>query len=193
MNVTTFRSRVFTLLQPIIGGVVIWADQTTPRPQLPFTSLRLDVVSAVGESFYGNTSAEGVQSVNTIRECVLAVHRYGVESVTLLADVAEKLQLSSNTDKFGLQQISLFNVSDVTDLSNLLNGVEMEPRAMLELNLRWNSEQLDNVGLIETIDMSGDIEHAGAGNGNANNGVDSATYVGPEYTALNQKYPITIG
>lgn len=160
------------MLQPIMGGTVIWADQNGPRPQLPYATLRLSSVQRVGTAHYADPDANGIQTVIATRESILQVQRFGPESVSAVETFADKLALQTNLDTFSLQKIALFDVSAVTDVAQLLNGLATEPRASVELSIRWVSDQTDDVGLIETVGVSGTI--------------------GPENTAKNQIYTVVV-
>jgi len=69
-----------------------------------------------------------------------------------------------------VQSISAFDVSSVTDIAALLNGISIEPRAMFELSLRWMADLTDNVGIIETVVSVGEV--------------------GPDLTAIQEVYAI---
>lgn len=170
MNTTTLKTRLWALMQPIIGGTVIWADQNSPRPALPYCTLKLNTISRVGTPYYADPNSGGLQSVQVTRESILQVQRYGNDSVNALNEFADKLALNSNQDKFSLQDISAFDVSDVTDVALLLNALATEPRASVDVSIRWVSDQTDDVGLIETVISNG--------------------AVGPDMTANNLTYSI---
>ena len=172
MNVATLKTAIYTLLQPILGGTLVWADQNAPRPPLPFATLRLSVIQRIGTPHYSNPDNAGLQDVLAVRESVLQVQRFGPDSVGALETFADKLALQTNLDKFSLQKISLFDVSSVTDVAQLLNGLATEPRASVDLSLRWVSDQSDNVGLIDDVNVNGDL--------------------GPGNTAKNQIYTVVV-
>jgi hypothetical protein len=112
-----------------------------------------------------------MQSVQVTRESTLQVQRYGEDSINALEEFAGKLVLNSNLDKFSLQDIVVFDVSDVTDVALLLNSLATEPRASVEVSIRWVSDQADDVGLIETVMANGTV--------------------GPENTAKDSEYFIS--
>lgn len=172
MNVATLKTRLYTLIQPILGGTVIWADQTGPRPALPYSTMRMGVITTVGEPHYSDVDNGGLQTVLAVRESVLNVNRFGAESVANIGAFADKLLLSSNLDKFSILEIAAFNVSAVTDVAQLLNGIAIEPRASVDVSIRWESDQIDNVGIIETVVSNGTI--------------------GEVNTALNEEYILSV-
>lgn len=171
MNVPQLKTKLWNLLQPILAEPVIWADQSAPRPALPYATLRLSTIPRVGTPYYADPDENGIQTVCAMRESVLQVQRFGVDSVGALETFTDKVFLQSNLDKFSVQKIALFNASQVTDVALLLNDLATEPRASVELSLRWASDMTDNVGLIESVQIAGSV--------------------GPENTAKNLAYPVT--
>lgn len=172
MTVDQLKTAICTLLQPILGGTVIWADQSAPRPALPYTTLRLGVVTPIGEPHYSDSDNSGVQTVLSVRESVLNVQRFGPGSVAALQTFTDKMQLNTNLDKFSVQAMSLFDMSPVTDIAELLNGISIEPRASVDVSIRWTSSQTDTVGVVQTVEIGGGL--------------------GPEITANNETYQIDI-
>lgn len=172
MNVATLKSRLYGLVDPFFSEPVIWADQTSPRPPLPYVTMRLGVITQVGESHYSDVDSLGVQTVTGVRESILNVNRFGPDSVASLETFSDKLALNSTLDKFSIQKIAAFDVSPVTDIAQLLNGIAIEPRAGVDLSIRWNSDQTDSVGIIQTVVSGGSI--------------------GPVNTALNEEYLVNV-
>lgn len=172
MNVATLKTRLWGLIDPFFTEPVIWADQTSPRPPLPYVTLRLGVIMSVGEPHYTDPDNGGIQTVLSVRESVLNINRFGNDSVASLESFAGKLSLNTVSDSFSVQQIAAFDVSDVTDVAQLLNGIAIEPRASVDVSIRWTSTQTDNVGIIQTVTSNGTISAAN--------------------TALNETYPITL-
>jgi hypothetical protein len=172
MNIATLKTRLWTVLQPILGGTVIWADQNAPRPALPYATLRLSTAPRVGTPYYQDPDNNGLQTVLSVREGTLQVQRFGPDSVAALEEFSGKLYFQTNLDKLSTHEITVFDVSTVTDVALLLNDLATEPRASVELSIRWVSDQVDDVGLIETVAINGEL--------------------GPENTALNQIYDVIV-
>ncbi|CAB4197695.1 hypothetical protein UFOVP1309_29 [uncultured Caudovirales phage] len=172
MNVATLKSRLYALIDPFFTEPVIWADQTSPRPPLPYVTIRMGVITPIGESHYSDVDSLGVQTVTGVRESILNVNRFGPESVSSLETFADKLTLNTTLDKFSIQKIAAFDVSPVTDIAQLLNGIAIEPRASVDVSIRWNADQTDNVGIIQTVTSGGTV--------------------GPSGTKLNEEYVLTI-
>lgn len=171
MDVTTLKTGLYEVLQPVIGGVVVWADQNSARPNLPYTVFKLGVVNLIGGAHYSDPDSSGNQTVLGYRESTLNIQRFGAGSVGTLETFASKMAFNSVLDKLYKKGISAFDISDVTDVAQLLNGLAIEPRASIDVRVRWASGLLDNVGIIETVNAGG--------------------VIGPDNTAKNQEYAIT--
>lgn len=150
----TIASDIYTLLQPIIGGSVIFADQNAPRPALPYTTLKLSGFRRVNKDHYGDPNNSGIQTVKGDREFTVNIQHYGTQDAeSLLNDVAGKLQLTTNIDKFMAKKISCFNTGVVNDLSTVINNTMIESRASLDIFCRVKSNMTDNVGIIDTVNI----------------------------------------
>lgn len=152
----TLKTDLYTLMQPIIGGTVIWMDQNTPRPALPYSAMKVTSMTRVGFDHYSDAPA-GVQTVKGDREFVLNVQRFGPDSVEALQAVADKLRLTTNIDKFIKAKLPVIDAESVTDVAALLDQTKIEPRASLDVRLRLKSSLTDNVGYIDTVVIDADI------------------------------------
>ena len=150
----TIASDIYTLLQPIIGGSVIFADQNAPRPALPYTTLKLSGFRRINKDHYSDPNNSGIQTVKGDREFTVNIQHYGTQDAeSLLNDVAGKLQLTTNIDKFMAKKISCFNTGVVNDLSTVINNTMIESRASLDIFCRVKSSMTDNVGIIDTVNI----------------------------------------
>ena len=151
----TISADIYTLLQPIIGGTVIFADQNSPRPALPYSTIKLSGFRRVNKDHYSDPDNAGIQTVKGDREFTVSIQNYGTaDAETLLNDVAGKLQLTTNIDKFMAKKISCFNTGVVNDLSTVINNTMIESRASLDIFCRIKSSLTDNVGYIDTVTIA---------------------------------------
>lgn len=155
----TLETDIYDVLQPIIGGTLIWMDQNAPRPSLPYTAMKIIGRRRVHKDRYSDVDDEGIQTVAGDREFTLSMQRYqayGPDSVTQkLQDVVDKLQLQTNMDAFMSKGLAAWNTSDVKDISALLDKTQIEKRANVDIFFRYRAKLTDNVGLIETVNITG--------------------------------------
>jgi len=155
----TMETDLYALIQPLVGGTVIWMDQNAPRPALPYCAMKIMSRRRVNKDHYSDVGDSGVQTVTGDREFTLSIQRYqayGADSVTgKLQEVADKLQLTSVIDKFSAKGLVAFDAGQVQDISALLDKTQIEKRASLDISIRYQSVQNDTVGVIETANIEG--------------------------------------
>ena len=153
----SLQTDVYDLMQPIIGGVVILADQNSPRPPLPYSVIKINSVRYVNQDHYGDPDNAGIQTVKGDREFTLNVQMFGESDVvSSLSGVVDRLRLTTNIDKFMSKKLTAFNTEAVTDISALLDSTVIEKRASVDIFMRYKSSLTDNVGIIETASIEGD-------------------------------------
>lgn len=159
----TLKTKLYALVKASIGSeTVIWADQNSPRPAFPFWTVRLQSLRSVGESDKGQgVSNAGAQAVQNVREGTVAVQRFGTDSDIACQGLKDTLTMTSVTDQWYTNSIALFDVGNVVNLTAKLDNSQLEPRAALDLFIRFNSIVTDTgagVGAIETVEATGEYE-----------------------------------
>ena len=153
----SIETDIYSLIQPLVGGTLIWMDQSKTLPALPFTAMKISSRRKVNMDWHSPPNASGVESVKGDREFTLSMQRhqaYGADSVTeLLQSVADKLQLTTTVDKFMAKKIAVYDIGTVTDISALLDKTQIEKRASLDIFMRVKLTQSDNVGLIDQVSV----------------------------------------
>jgi len=153
----SLETDIYALVQPLVGGALIWMDQSKTLPALPFTAMKISGRRAVNGDWHSAPNASGVETVKGDREFTLSMQRhqaYGADSVTeLLQSVSDKLRLTTVIDKFMAKKIAVYDVGAVTDISALLDKTTIEKRAALDIFIRVKLTQTDTVGLIEQVSV----------------------------------------
>ena len=153
----SLETDLYALIQPLVGGTLIWMDQSKTLPALPFTAMKISSRRKVNMDWHSAPNASGIETVKGDREFTLSMQRhqaYGADSVTeLLQSVSDKLQLTTNVDKFMTKKIAVYDIGSVTDISALLDKTQIEKRAALDIMMRVKLTQSDNVGLIDQVSV----------------------------------------
>lgn len=156
----SLETDIYDLIQPLIGGTVIWLDQSAPRPALPYTGMKIMSVRTINGDWRSAPNGAGVQTIKGDREFTLNIQRYqtyGPASVTgILQTIVDKLRLETIIDKFQAKKLVAFDAGAVADISALLDKTQIEKRATLDIFMRYKATQTDTVGVIETVDVEGD-------------------------------------
>lgn len=151
----SLETDIYSLIQPLCSGTLIWMDQSKTLPALPFTAMKISSRRMVNQDHYSDVDNNGVQTVKGDREFTLSLQRYQAydsTSVTeLLQSISDKLHLTSIIDKFMAKKIAVYDVGPVQDISALLDKSTIEKRASLDIFMRIKLTQTDTVGVIETV------------------------------------------
>lgn len=177
------RADIQARVAALVGGeVVIWADQNAPRPALPYWTLRLQTQASLGTPDYSQgVTAGGVQTVDGVREETLQVQRLGPGAFDRVAQLRDDLGRLSILAAWQAVGLAVFRTGDVQNAPFKLDGEQLEPRAALDLFLRYNARTLDTVGAIETVTTAaGYVTPASAPAENADlDQIISVVYTGP--------------
>ncbi len=158
----TLKTDLYDLMQPIITGTVIWSDQNSARPSLPYAAMKIMSIGRVHEDYYPDPDDDGIQTVKGDREFTLSVQRFGTDSVEALQLVSDKLRLTTNIDDFIAAKLPLVSAESVVDVAALLDNTQIEPRASLDIKLRMKSSLADDVGWIQTVSITADDDASAA-------------------------------
>lgn len=151
----TIKATVYALIKASIGAeTMVFADQNAPRPPLPYWTIRLSSQRAVGDSTFGQgVDANGDQKISGVRETTVQVQRIGPDSEVSCADLRDDLTRTTVMEEWRVAKIALFNVGDVLNVPYKLDNSQLEPRASMDLFIRFGSELLDRVGWVDTVDI----------------------------------------
>ena len=151
----TVKATLYTLVKALIGAeTLVFADQNAPRPPLPYWTLRLAAQRAVGEDAYSQgVDANGDQLVSGVREITVQVQRFGPDSDVACTDLRDNLSRTTVSEAWKIEKIALYDVGDVLNVPYKLDNSQLEPRASVDLFVRFGTELLDRVGWIDTVEM----------------------------------------
>jgi len=151
----TVKATLYTLVKALIGAeTLVFADQNAPRPPLPYWTIRLAAQRAVGEDAYSQgVDANGDQLISGVREITVQVQRFGPDSDVACADLRDNLSRTTVSETWQVQKIALYDVGDVLNVPYKLDNSQLEPRASVDLFVRFGTELLDRVGWIDTVEM----------------------------------------
>jgi len=151
------KDTLYTLIKASIGAEeLIFADQNAPRPSLPYWTMRLSAQRAVGIDAYSQGVDDlGDQKVLGVREVTVQVQRHGEDSDTACADFRDVLSKTSVLETWQVQKIALYDTGDVLNVPFKLDNAQLEPRSSVDLFVRFGTELLDRVGIIDTVEATG--------------------------------------
>lgn len=152
----TVKTTLYTLVKALVGAeTLVFADQNAPRPPLPYWTLRLSAQRKIGDDAYSQgVDTNGDQLVSGVREITVQVQRFGPDSDVKCADLRDNLSRTTILEEWQRQKIALYNLGDVLNVPYKLDNSQLEPRSSVDLFVRFGTELLDRVGVIETVETS---------------------------------------
>ena len=155
---STFKENLYAAMKPLFPDTLIWADMSSPAPARPYSVLRIQSVKSVNHDHHSDVDNSGIQTVTGDREFTLNIQRFQAYSSSSdvtdhLQTVVDKLRLRSHIDRLLSKGLAAFQTHAVQNISGLLDTTQIENRAMVDVMMRYRSTQLDDVGLIETVNM----------------------------------------
>lgn len=154
----TFKENLYAAMKPLFPETLIWADMSSPTPARPYSVMRVQSVKTLNMDHHSDVNSNGLISVTGDREFTLNIQRFqdykAPEDVTShLQAVVDKLRLRSHIDRLLSKGLAAYHSHAVQNISGLLDNTQIENRAMVDILVRYRSTQLDDVGLIETVNM----------------------------------------
>lgn len=144
------------LLRDVIGTeTLIITHQNSARPALPYWTVRATSQREIGWAEYGqDVDLNGDQKIDITVEATLQVQRIGDDSDIILSDFRDNLKKTTELDKWRAQKIVLFDVGDILDVPFKMDNDYYEPRAVIDLFIRFGRQILDRVGIIDTVNTN---------------------------------------
>lgn len=156
----TLKPKLHALIQGAVGSeTVIFADQNSPRPELPYWTIRIQSILTVGEAEYIQSDDDNSQHVVGVREATVQVQRFGEDSEIACLFLKANLRTESTQNGWFDNKIACFNIGLIANLTTKLDNANIEERAALDLFVRFGSDLLDgSSGMFNTVNMTGEYE-----------------------------------
>ena len=158
----TIKGKLYALIKASVGAeTLVFSDQNSPRPALPYWTMRIQSFRDVGDETYSQeVTNDGDQTIKGSREATIAIQRYGVDSDIACQGFVDELQKTSVNEAWQAQNISYYDIGDVLNISTALDKSVIEPRAAVDLFVRFGAIIIDRVGAIETVTNIGQTDQA---------------------------------
>lgn len=145
------------------GLDAIWMNPNAPRPARPYCALQIISVNRVGEASRTAINASGISTVTVDREAVVSITVYestantdprsALATAETLRDSLELVSVRTPLQDAGW---SLRGYELLTDAPQLLE-TQWESRAVFDVRFGTTKELLDDLGLIESIEVTGSV------------------------------------
>lgn len=142
---------------------VITANQNAPRPIKTYCTLRYYSHSQEVPSEQRKTATAGqevVISPTNVRCEVQMFATTGTDACYELNKLVNAFDRQTIIDMCKSNNFCIIDAEPVQDISALLDGTTWETRASVDINIRFNSEYVDNVGYVETVEITGNTSNS---------------------------------
>ena len=166
INYNTVKVNLHTWATAVlpVGTPIIFWQQNSPRPSVPYVTLHLDNFMAINQDWKNHlTNNLGDVLMKGDRNFTLSINAYGGDPITLLENLRSSFQRNSSLALLRTYGIAFYQSETINDLSDLVDS-KFEKRAQMDVRLGIGQNYDDNSGyfniiqITETIfDQSNDI------------------------------------
>ncbi len=144
------EDEIRTLLAKATPLPIFISNGNGPRPKLPYITLRLDTAPR-GTLLEVGLSNEGAQTYYAQRDGTVELQCFGDSSFDALDDLSHRLKGPSMLAAAYAANLAVYAVDAVQNVPVLRDGGKYEPRAVLDIGVRYTKQHVEDVGLINTV------------------------------------------
>lgn len=150
------RDDFYTLISTAAAPcLVIYSDQNGKAPARPYITLSVQV-GRPGPSHHGPVNNDGIRIISSHRPVSIQLQCYGADSLEILDRLQLALQREAIQELSEQLNISTLRPVRLQPVPALVEGVTYEPRAILDLESMYTASIEDNVGVIESVEITMD-------------------------------------
>lgn len=145
------------------GLVTIWANPNSPRPARPYCTVQVINVARLGNAHRTGPDATGMSTVTADREATVSVQVFADASnndpraaLDIASDLRDSLDLVTVRQPLADAGWAVRGFELLTDAPQL-RETQWEPRAMFDVRFGTSQQMLDDLGLIESIEVTGRV------------------------------------
>ena len=135
INFTTVQTSLYqwAVANLPVGMPVIYWEQNSPRPSVPYVTLNISNIVAVNQDWSeSSTNPLGVQDMKGDRQFTLQVQAYGGDTLTNLENLRTSLQKQTVLDTLRANEIAFYQSLTINDITDLVDS-RYENRAQLDI------------------------------------------------------------
>lgn len=146
-----------------LNAQIIWGNQNAARINKPYIMVSYTTVAVPDHEIYGPVDANGIRINSSWRRAVVELqfycgqhdsYQYASKAVSLLAT-------NASIDKQWLLDVSIGHRLMLNHVPALMNESQWEDRAIYQFEFYYTENIPDDVGLIETVKVSGEYDTGG--------------------------------
>jgi len=139
------------------GTAVIFSNQDGNRPARPFCTLLVTGAQRPGHASVGEIDDQGQATIKQDQSVTVSIQVFGTDALEIVEELRDQMEAPSAQLLMHDQGLMFVQVvAGVNDAAAVI-GAGWEARAQMDVEFRTLREFVDDVGLIETVELSGDI------------------------------------
>ncbi|MEZ7780464.1 hypothetical protein O4A46_01495 [Cupriavidus gilardii] len=150
----TPEQAIYELITTAATAPVIFANENGPRPAKPYIALRVNPASRL-PVHRGPVDDAGVQPVSAHRSAQVELQCFGTGCMDALDVLGQRLHMQAALDRAEQLDLAVTAVGQLRQVPVLRDATTYEPRAVLELTIDYTTTLADDVGVIETVNITG--------------------------------------
>lgn len=170
INLKSLKTAIAEVVNTLTTKKVIWQNQNSNTPSGEFLALKISSTRFVG--FTDWQGAPEIQEDETYsvptqgdREIVLSIQCISQNSMEILLDLVDKLNLNSSLELLASKKLAYLGMDgDIADITVQINN-SFETRAAVDLVFRisknYSSDTANETGIIESVEISGELDGNG--------------------------------
>lgn len=142
--------------------IIIFADQASPRPQNePYATIRINNVVQIGyDEIREIDPTTKLATISGLRRATVFVEYFGTNALENIMKAYNSLERMSLSDTFSNAGFSYLEKSDVQNLTDVFE-TDFQPRASFDFFIGLAENIEDDLGVIETVELTGNVTHEG--------------------------------
>lgn len=162
INYVGLKTAIVEVIKELTNQTVIWSNQNANTPTGDYLALKLSSLrKGGGLDWEGKPNSEGVSETQGDRDVVLSVISVSKDSMQILADLIDKIELSKNLELLTSKKLAYVGLDgDIVDITTQINN-SFETRAVVELLFRisknYSTDTENVVEIVESVGISGEL------------------------------------
>ena len=162
INYVALKTAIAEVIKSLTDQTVIWSNQNANTPSGDYLAMKLSSVRKLGgNDWEGKPNSLGIAETQGDREIVLSVISVSVNSMQILADLIDKIELSKNLELLTSKKLAYVGLDgDIVDITTQINN-SFETRAVVELIFRisknYSTDTENVVEIVESVGITGEL------------------------------------
>jgi len=170
INIKSLKTAIAAVIKTLSTKDVIWANQNSNTPDGEFLSLKISSTRFIGFSdWQGSPELQEDETFQVPtqgdREIVLSIQCISQNSMEILLDLVDKLNLTSQLELLASKKIAYIGMDgDIADITVQINN-SFETRAAVDLVFRisknYSSVTDNETEIVESVEIQGELDGNG--------------------------------